>query len=275
VEAGVITVTTLDRVLRLQKGNSKRLGALLRDLGIVSEEEVVEALARQCQLRTVRNFAGQPFPKSLLNLVPPRLALKKLIFPLKQYEGMLAIATADPFDSATFACLAQRTGMRIYPVLACGRDIALAIEKHYRLGRWTKNGRPSILLMDPSPLITRFLQEPLTEEGYQLLTANDGVDGLRLAFSHCPDLIICDASMPRLDGYSFLRIVKAHRDTADIPVILMASKSSAEQEYRALEAGFADVIGKPTLPHRVIAKIEMVFSLPANGRQPLPHAENS
>src|SRR6266567_3747335 len=89
VEAGIISVKTLERALQLQKGSGKRLGMLLREMGIVTEEEVLEALARQCNLRTVRNFAGHDFPKALLDLVPARLALEKLIFPLKQHERML------------------------------------------------------------------------------------------------------------------------------------------------------------------------------------------
>ncbi len=106
VQAGIITVMTLERSLAMQKGSGKRLGDFLREMGIVTEEEVIEALARQCSLRTVRKFADQSFPKELLDLVPARMALEKIIFPLKQHQGMLAVATLDPFDRDTFEALA-------------------------------------------------------------------------------------------------------------------------------------------------------------------------
>ena len=77
MDAGIISVKTLERALKIQKGSGKRLGALLRDMGIVTEEEVAEALASQFNLKTVRNFADHPFPKDLLDLVPAQMALDK------------------------------------------------------------------------------------------------------------------------------------------------------------------------------------------------------
>ena len=81
VGAGIISVKTLERALELQRGSGKRLGKLLRDMGIVTEQEVIEALARQRDLRIVRNFADQPFSKELLDLVPSQMALRKLFSP--------------------------------------------------------------------------------------------------------------------------------------------------------------------------------------------------
>lgn len=267
VEAGIISAKTLERTLVVQQGSGKRLGALLRDMGIVTEEEVVEALARQCNVRTIRNFADHHFPKELLDLVPRFLALKKLIFPLKRHQGMLAIATTVDY-------LANKTSMKIYLALACREDIFAAIRKHYLGGRWAKSGRQKILLIDPSPIITKFLQAPLAKEGYEVFVAHDGIDGLKMAFSCNPDLILCDLMMPRMDSYSFLDALKAHRETAETPVILLSAKASAEEEQRALQAGFADFICKPAMPVRVIARIKKAFRLLENEPQWLSHVEN-
>ncbi|HEX2768522.1 MAG TPA: hypothetical protein VHN12_04505, partial [Geobacteraceae bacterium] len=73
------------------------LGALLRGLGIVTDEEVVESLAKQCNLRIARNFAVHTFSKEMLDLVPSQMALEKLNFPLKRHEGILTVAILDPF----------------------------------------------------------------------------------------------------------------------------------------------------------------------------------
>jgi hypothetical protein len=58
VEAGIITVKTLERALARQKGSGKRLGALLEEMGIITEDELIEALARQFTFKTVMNIAS-------------------------------------------------------------------------------------------------------------------------------------------------------------------------------------------------------------------------
>ena len=223
VDAGIISVKTLERTLEIQKGSGKRLGALLREMGIVTEEEVVEALASQCRLKTVRNFADHPFPKELLDLVTAQIALDKMIFPLKRHDGTLAIAVLDPLDRETFAQLAQRTGMRIYLALSTREDIIAAIEKHYLGGERVKAFRQKILLIDDSPVFTQVLETALGKEGYEVM-AGDGIEGLKLAISSHPDLILCDLFMPRMDGYNFLHAIKGQRELAGIPVILVTSK---------------------------------------------------
>ncbi len=267
VKAGIISVKTLERALEMQKKSGKRLGSLLSDMGFVNEEEVLDALARQCNLRTIRNFARQDFPKELLELVPPRLALEKLIFPLKHHQGMLAIATLDPFDLDTFDSLAKRTGMKIYLALATRDDIFAAIRQHYNVGKWATGGRKIILLIEPSQVVTDLLQVPLQKEGYEVLVAHDGVEGLKLAFTRHPDLILCDLAMPRMDGYMFMHALQAHPETTAIPVILMSSRVSTEEEHRALKAGFVDVIGKPAMPIRVIVCVKRALAFTESKQQ--------
>ncbi|MBI1921297.1 MAG: response regulator [Geobacter sp.] len=274
VEAGIISAKTLERALEAQRGSGKRLGALLKEMGIVTEEEIVDALALQFDLKRIRNFAEHQFPKELLDLVPCSVAMEKLVFPLKAHQGTLAIAAADPMDHATFDYLAEKTGMKIYLAIATAEDILAAIKKHYPGGSQAEQGRKKILLIDPSPIVTNFLQGALEHESYEPIVANDGIEGLKLAFSYRPDLIICDLMMPHMDGYNFLHAVQAHPDMAEVPVILMASKEAAEEEHRALEAGFIYFIAKPAMPVRVMAKIKLAFKLAEEKRQMLSHVVN-
>ncbi len=275
VEAGIISVKTLERALEMQRGSGKRLGALLKEMGLVTEEEVIEALARQCDLRTARNFADLSYPKELLDLVPAKLAVEKLIFPLKHHDRMLSIATLDPFDRDTLDNLAKETGMEVHLALATRDDIFAAIRKHYLKGKLVKGSRQKILLLDPSPVVTSFLRGELEKEGYEVFVAYDGVDGLKLAFSHHPDIVVCDLAIPRMDGYHFMHALKAHPDMTDIPVILMSAKTSTEEEHRALKAGFVDFIGKPAMPIRVLAKIQKAFTVAERGRRVTPPAGGS
>jgi CheY-like chemotaxis protein len=265
VEAGIISLKTLERSLEAQKGSGKRLGSLLREMGIVTEEEVLLALARQCNLRVIKSFAQQTFAKELLDLVPARLALEKLLFPLKAYRKMLAVATLDPFDRDTFGLLEQRTGMEIHPVLATRDNLLAAIRRHYPVGRWAVGGRQNIVVIDPSPMVAVLLRSPLEKEGYQVSVCHDGIDGLKIVYSCPPNLIICDQSIPRMDSYMFLNALKSHPDTMNIPVILMSTKYSDEEEHRARKAGFFDIIVKPVMPVRVLVSVKRALVM-ADGK---------
>jgi CheY-like chemotaxis protein len=267
VESGVITVKTLERALIIQKRSSKRIGALLRGMGIVTEEEIIEALARQFNLKIIRNFVNHPFSKELLDLIPVQLAIEKLIFPLKRHERMLAIATLDPSDRETFDQLAKQTGMNICPVLAFTEELIASIRKHYIKEEREISSSKRILVVDDLPFFTQLVDTALSKEGFEVLVGNNGIEGLNMAISNHPDLILCDLVMPKMDGYEFIRVLKAHYDIADIPVILMTTKASIEEEDRAMKAGFIDFISKPVPPAQLVARIKKALSIVENIRQ--------
>jgi CheY-like chemotaxis protein len=173
---------------------------------------------------------------------------------------MLALATLDPFDRPTFDALAEMTGMQIYLALATRDDIVAAIKKHYVVGRWATSGSKKVLIVDPSPVVTQLLHPHLEKEGYEVLVAHDGIEGLKLTFSHHPDVVLCDLATPRLDGYTFMHAINTHSETTGIPVILLSTKVSPEEEIQALEAGFAAFVGKPVVPIRVVVAIKRTLA---------------
>jgi CheY-like chemotaxis protein len=274
VEAGIITVKTLMRALEMQRESDKRLGVLLMELKIVTEVEVLEALAQQCGLKIVRNFAGRSFYGGLLKLVPHRLAMSKIIFPLKLNRETLTIATLDPFDHETFALLAEKNGLNIHRRLATRDDILDAIHNHYAMDPRMHSNRKKILVVDPSPIITRYLQSNLEKHDFEVQAAHDGIAGLKSAYFHHPDLVICDLKMPRMDAYMYLFALKAHPDLTRTPVILMAARADSAEEQQALNSGFADFISKPTLPGRVIDMVGKILSPAKLVMTPLEHVEN-
>ena len=260
VEAEIITVKTLERALERQKGSNKRLGVILEEMGVITGDELVDALANQFGFKTVKNLSSYSYTQELLDLVPEDLALQKQIFPLKQKEGMLAVAIADPFDSDSIDYLTKKTGLKIIPVLATSKDIMDAIRKYYLKG--VEQGvKPKVLVVDDSKSVATIIEVALQKEGYEVVVGNDGLEGLKLALHHKPDLVICDAVMPRMDGYGFLRALKANQETARIPIILLTSKASAEEEHKALQSGFTDFIAKPVMPMRVISRVKRAFEI--------------
>ena len=267
VDSGIITPKTLERALTRQQGTGKRLGAVLDEMGVITQEELIEALAKQAGGETVKGIASGDFAAELLDLIPEEIAASRLVFPLKRQDQMLALAVADPFDAETMDYLEKRTSLTIVPVVATRADILNAVQRHYRRNDVVGNKTLKILVVDDSNEVTCEIAEALRIEGYEVQTANDGVDGLTIAFSGRPDLILCGASMPRMDGYALMRAIKANPATAGTPMILLTSKTSPEEKHRALKSGFHDFIAKPMMTIRVVSRVKHAFELMQQVRQ--------
>lgn len=266
VRSGIITERTLERALARQKVVGKRLGAVLEEMGVITPEELVEALAQQCGMQTVRGIAHHEVPGDLLALVPGEMAVQKLVFPLKKQEGVLALAVSDPIDSDTLKFLERRNSSRVVQVLATREDILAAIRQHY-LREELAGSAMKILLVDDCSGVTCDIEGALKKEGYQVYTARDGVEGLRIAFSQKPDLILCDATAPKMDGYALMRAIKANPSSAGTPMILLTAKASPEEEHRALKAGFHDFIAKPMMTIRVVSRVKRAFEIMEKERE--------
>ncbi len=259
VEAEIISTKTLERALERQKSDKKRLGDVLEEMGVITEDELVDALSKQFKFKTIKNFVGHVYPQELLDMLPSDFAMKRLVFPLKQKDAMLAVAITDPFDLETMEMLSRITGMQVVPVLATRKEILDAISVHYL--KSSTGGGDAILVVEDSAPIATVIQMALVKEGYKVLMASDGLEGLKIALSERPKLIITDSIMPRMDGYGLLRAIKANPMTSEIPVIMLTSKASTEDEQKALEFGFSDFIPKPVQPVRVVSRVKHILDM--------------
>ncbi|WP_026840650.1 response regulator [Citrifermentans bremense] len=267
VQSGIITVKTLERALTRQEGSGKRLGAILEEMGVITPEELVEALAQQSGMEMVKRITVQNVPGELLELVPGEIAISKLVFPLNRQGGVLAIAVSDPIDSETLDLLEKHSCNKIVQVLAAREEILGAIKQHYLRNEAADNVSLKILLVDDSAGMSCDVEGALKNEGYQVYTARDGVEGLKIAFSQRPDLILCDAGAPKMDGYALMRAIKANPASAGTPMILLTSKASPEEEHRALKAGFHDFIAKPMMTIRVVSRVKRAFQILDKGKE--------
>ena len=100
----------------------------------------------------------------------------------------------------------------------------------------------------------------LESAGYKVLEALNGAEGVRLAESCLPDLILMDLSMPVLDGWGAIALLKRNVRTAAIPVIALSAHVIVNGDYRrAEEAGFAAYLTKPIEPKQVLREVESMF----------------
>ncbi|HEY3358489.1 MAG TPA: response regulator [Polyangia bacterium] len=104
---------------------------------------------------------------------------------------------------------------------------------------------PRILLVDDDPWIVRMVSAVLEKRGYQISTAPDGAAGLELAAQIQPDLIITDVMMPRMDGWTLVKNLRAQTRFAFVPVIFLTALSSDDDRIRGFRLGADDYLPKP------------------------------
>jgi len=116
---------------------------------------------------------------------------------------------------------------------------------------------PLILVVDDEVNILQLLKFNLTREGYQVIEATNGHDAIKLTGEKTPDLIILDKMLPELDGFDVLRILKANRQSASIPVIMLSARSEMLDKVLGLELGADDYITKPFSPRELVARVKV------------------
>lgn len=115
-----------------------------------------------------------------------------------------------------------------------------------------------VLTVDDSRTILSMLRHTLTEAGFQLAQAEDGIFGLEELEKFEPEVIVTDINMPRLDGFGFIeRVRKLDRHKA-IPILVLTTESDAEKKERARRAGATGWITKPFDPSKLISAIQRV-----------------
>jgi DNA-binding response OmpR family regulator len=133
----------------------------------------------------------------------------------------------------------------------------------------------TILVVDDNHSLCNVLESVLRKAGFEVLTALDGEQGLRLAQANTPDLIILDIVMPKLDGYEVCRQLQAHPETAAIPVILLTVKgrvddpeqseadldSHVQEQLAGYEVGALEFMTKPVRASELVERVNQLLWL--------------
>ena len=119
---------------------------------------------------------------------------------------------------------------------------------------------PRILLVEDNEDNRDMLSRRLIRKGYDVTLAVDGGEGVALALSLCPDLILMDMSLPVLDGWEATRQIKAASETSQIPVIALTAHAMSGDREKAVAAGCDDYDTKPVDLPRLLGKIEALLA---------------
>ena len=116
-----------------------------------------------------------------------------------------------------------------------------------------------ILIVEDDRDIVEMVEYNLRKEGYTTVSALNGEDGVKLAGSEQPDLIILDIMLPVLDGFEVCRALKNEDKTSQIPIIILSAKSQETDKVVGLELGADDYVTKPFSPRELIARIRAIL----------------
>lgn len=114
---------------------------------------------------------------------------------------------------------------------------------------------PCLLIVEDNEMNRDMLRRRLERRGFEVLTAGDGEQGVKLARSRRPDLILMDLGLPVLDGLEATRRIRAQADTAGIPIIALTAHALHTDRDEALRAGCDDFDTKPVDFERLLGKI--------------------
>ena len=114
----------------------------------------------------------------------------------------------------------------------------------------------TILVVDDNPSVRTLVREYLSEQGFRIVTADNGQNALYVARQEKPDLVLLDVMMPEMDGYQF---ISAYRKENDAPIILLTAKLEETDKVLGLELGADDYVTKPFGMRELLARIRAVL----------------
>lgn len=272
LEAKVVDEGQLQAALERHWNTGRRLGDILKDLGMVTERDIAVALARQFGIKTVSNIAKASFSNELLALLDGDSAMDKMCFPLKIEDRTLYLAMVNPLDMETIDSLSFKHGLRVVPCVTTPTEIQSAVNSHYFNIVEQSHGPDvwwTVLVIDDQNLVRSAITAALKDEGYNLLEASNGSDGLKVAIEEKPHLIIVDSVMPGMSGNEMYRALQGNLSIKHIPVIALSSQPSPEEEAKLLDMGYFDLIAKPINPIRLVARTKHALRI-IYGNSPPP-----
>jgi two-component system KDP operon response regulator KdpE len=115
---------------------------------------------------------------------------------------------------------------------------------------------PVVLVIEDEPPIRRFLRPTLTSQGYRIVEAETGEDGLLQAATRQPDLVILDLGLPDLDG---LQVIRRLREWTAVPIIVLSARGAESDKVAALDAGADDYVAKPFAVGELLARARVAL----------------
>ena len=118
----------------------------------------------------------------------------------------------------------------------------------------------TVLVVDDDPVIQKLLQVNFEMEGYRVITASDGLEGLEKARANNPDAVVLDVMMPKMDGLEVARTLKGDSATKAIPIILLSAKAQQADIQAGSSTGADDYLTKPFDPLELLDRVATLIN---------------
>lgn len=116
-----------------------------------------------------------------------------------------------------------------------------------------------ILIIDDEEDILKLCKIVLEKEGFTVKTSKTAKNGVDLAAATLPDLVLLDIMMPEMDGWEVLKLLRAEKETAKIPVAMLTAKTDFKDKIMGIQEGAIDYISKPFLPQELLFRVKRIF----------------
>jgi chemosensory pili system protein ChpA (sensor histidine kinase/response regulator) len=117
------------------------------------------------------------------------------------------------------------------------------------------------MIVDDSLTVRKITSRLLTREGFEVITAKDGLDALQVINERVPDAILLDIEMPRMDGFEFAKTIKADVKFSHVPIIMITSRTAEKHRNRAQELGVEAYLGKPYQEEELLRNLRELLAL--------------
>ena len=121
-----------------------------------------------------------------------------------------------------------------------------------------------LLVVDDSPTAILWHRLLLEDEGYEVLTATNGEEGVSVARARLPELVLLDVIMPRMNGFEACRALRDDDRTRDIPILMITTRSEMQHVVRGFESGCNEYITKPVDRTELLTKVRSYLDRPEN-----------
>ena len=125
----------------------------------------------------------------------------------------------------------------------------------------------TVLVVDDDPVILKLLEVNFEMEGFTVLVAHDGEEGIEVARNNQPDVVVSDIMMPKTSGLELVIALKGDASTRDIPIILLSAKAQNADVRTGLDAGADDYVTKPFEPLDLVDRVNRLLETSASKRR--------
>lgn len=116
------------------------------------------------------------------------------------------------------------------------------------------------MIIEDDPATSRLVSYSLNHEGYEVITAPNGLDGVRKAQTEKPDLIILDVMLPGMDGFEICHRLRSESETVKLPILMFSAKAQEADKDTGLRVGADDYLVKPAAPSDIVKRVEKLLA---------------